>query len=194
MLFRKTTGTDFLVVGLGNPDPQYDNTRHNIGFECLDYIREKSGTRIDKAKFRSLYGVWKNGPNRVFLMKPQTYMNLSGDAVWLCAQFYKIPRENVIIIHDDISLPVGKMRVRRKGSRGGHNGLKSIIGHIGENFPRVKIGVGEKPNPEYDLAAWVLGKFSAEEKKVLESEFESAYKAVCLIMEGQTEKAMNLVN
>lgn len=194
MLFRKDTGADFLVVGLGNPESRYDNTRHNVGFAATDYIRSKTGTKTDKAKFRALYGVWKYNGNRVFLMKPQTYMNLSGDAVWLCAQYYKIPPENIIVISDDVSLAVGKMRIRRKGSRGGHNGLKSIIGHIGDNFPRIKIGVGEKPSPDYDLADWVLGKFTDRETKVLKEEYESVFSAVKLIIDGQTDKAMNLYN
>ena len=194
MLFNTNNGADFIVVGLGNPGSAYDNTRHNIGFSAVDYIAEKTGAKITKAKFSSLLGTWEYEGKKVMLLKPQTFMNLSGDAVGPRAKFYKIPPENVIIIYDDVSLPVGKMRIRRKGSRGGHNGIKSIINHIGENFPRVKIGVGEKPHPDYDLAAWVLGKFGTDDKKALQEEYEKVFDAVKLIIDGKTDKAMNLYN
>ena len=194
MLFNTNNGADFIVVGLGNPGSAYDNTRHNIGFSAVDYIAEKTGTKITKAKFSALLVNWEYEGKKVMLLKPQTFMNLSGDAVGPRAKFYKIPPENVIIIYDDVSLPVGKMRIRRKGSRGGHNGIKSIINHIGENFPRVKIGVGEKPHPDYDLAAWVLGKFGTDDKKALQEEYEKVFDAVKLIIDGKTDKAMNLYN
>lgn len=194
MLFNTNNGADFIVVGLGNPGSAYDNTRHNIGFSAVDYIAEKTGAKITKAKFSALLGTWEYERKKVMLLKPQTFMNLSGDAVGPRAKFYKIPPENVIIIYDDVSLPVGKMRIRRKGSRGGHNGIKSIINHIGENFPRVKIGVGEKPHPDYDLAAWVLGKFGTDDKKALQEEYEKVFDAVKLIIDGKTDKAMNLYN
>lgn len=194
MLFNTNNGADFIVVGLGNPGSAYDNTRHNIGFSAVDYIAEKTGAKITKAKFSALLGTWEYEGKKVMLLKPQTFMNLSGDAVGPRAKFYKIPPENVIIIYDDVSLPVGKMRIRRKGSRGGHNGIKSIINHIGENFPRVKIGVGEKPHPDYDLAAWVLGKFGTDDKKTLQEEYEKVFDAVKLIIDGKTDKAMNLYN
>ncbi len=194
MLFNNKQGTDFLIVGLGNPGSKYDNTRHNIGFACMDYISQKTGTKLDKAKFTGLYGIWKYNDKRVVLLKPQTYMNLSGDRVGRMAKFYKIPAENVIIIYDDVSMAVGKMRIRTKGSAGGHNGIKSIISHIGDIFPRIKLGVGEKPHPEYDLADWVLGKFTDGDKKLLSEKFESAYQSVLLIIDGQTDKAMNLYN
>lgn len=194
MLFNTNNGADFIVVGLGNPGSAYDNTRHNIGFSAVDYIAEKTGAKITKAKFSALLGTWEYEGEKVMLLKPQTFMNLSGDAVGPRAKFYKIPPENVIIIYDDVSLPVGKMRIRRKGSRGGHNGIKSIINHIGENFPRVKIGVGEKPHPDYDLAAWVLGKFGTDDKKALQEEYEKVFDAVKLIIDGKTDKAMNLYN
>ncbi len=181
-------------MGLGNPGSKYDNTRHNIGFACLDYISAKTGTKIDKAKFTALYGIWKYKDSRIILLKPQTYMNLSGDRVGQMAKFYKIPPENVIIIYDDVSMAVGKMRIRLKGSAGGHNGIKSIISHIGDVFPRIKLGVGEKPHPDYDLADWVLGKFSDADKKALSEKFENAYQACLLLTEGQTDKAMNLYN
>ena len=194
MLFNTNNGADFIVVGLGNPGSAYDNTRHNIGFSAVDYIAEKTGAKITKAKFSALLGTWEYEGTKVMLLKPQSFMNLSGDAVGPRAKFYKIPPENVIIIYDDVSLPVGKMRIRRKGSRGGHNGIKSIINHIGENFPRVKIGVGEKPHPDYDLAAWVLGKFGTDDKKALQEEYEKVFDAVKLIIDGKTDKAMNLYN
>ncbi len=194
MLFNNKQGTDFLVVGLGNPGSKYDNTRHNIGFACMDYISQKTGTKLDKAKFTGLYGIWKYKDKRVVLLKPQTFMNLSGDRVGRMAKFYKIPAENVIIIYDDVSMAVGKMRIRTKGSAGGHNGIKSIISHIGDVFPRIKLGVGEKPHPDYDLADWVLGKFTDGDKKLLSEKFESAYQSVLLIIDGQTDKAMNLYN
>ena len=194
MLFKNTQGADFLVVGLGNPGSKYDNTRHNIGFACMDYICEKTGVKLDKAKFTAVYGTWKYKDHKVILLKPQTFMNLSGDAVAAAARFYKIPPENVIIIYDDVSMAVGKMRIRTKGSAGGHNGIKSIIGHIGDVFPRIKLGVGEKPHPDYDLADWVLGKFTDADKKALSEKFDSAYQSVQLIIDGQTDKAMNLYN
>ncbi len=194
MLFKNTQGTDFLIVGLGNPGSKYDNTRHNIGFACMDYISDKLGTKPDKAKFTGLYGIAKYKDKRIVLLKPQTYMNLSGDSVGRMAKFYKIPPENVIIIYDDVSMAVGKMRIRLKGSAGGHNGIKSIISHIGDTFPRIKLGVGEKPHPDYDLADWVLGKFTDGDKKMLSEKFESAYRACLLIIDGQSDKAMNLYN
>ncbi len=194
MLFKNTQGADYLIVGLGNPGSKYDNTRHNIGFAAMDYICDKTGTRLDKAKFKALYGTWKYKDKKIILLKPQTFMNLSGEAVGAAARFYKIPPENVIIIYDDVSMAVGKMRIRLKGSAGGHNGIKSIISHIGDAFPRIKLGVGEKPHPEYDLADWVLGKFTDSDKKALSEKFESAYQSVQLIIDGSTDKAMNLYN
>lgn len=183
-----------MIVGLGNPGSKYRNTRHNIGFAAVDYIARKLGVNIDKAKFHALYAIAKTGDKKVLLLKPQTFMNLSGEAVSAASRFYKISPANILIIYDDVSLPVGKMRIRLKGSAGGHNGIKSIISHTGENFARIKLGVGEKPHPDYDLADWVLGKFSREDTKVLSEKFESAYQASLLIMEGQADKAMNLYN
>ena len=194
MFFKSSQGTDFLIVGLGNPGSKYDNTRHNIGFAAVDYICEKTGTKLDKAKFTALYGTWKYKDKKVVILKPQTFMNLSGNAVGAMARFYKIPPENVIVIYDDVSMAVGKMRIRAKGSAGGHNGIKSIISQIGDVFPRIKLGVGEKPHPEYDLADWVLGKFSDLDRKILSDTFESAYQSVMLMIDGQTDKAMNLYN
>ena len=194
MLFKNTQGADYMIVGLGNPGSKYDNTRHNIGFACVDYICDKAGVKPDKAKFKALYGTWKYKDKKVIILKPQTYMNLSGEAIGAAARFFKIPPENVILIYDDVSMAVGKMRIRLKGRAGGHNGIKSTIAHIGDTFPRIKMGVGEKPHPEYDLADWVLGKFTDSDKKALSEKFESAYQAVQLIIDGQSDKAMNLYN
>ncbi|MBR5251500.1 MAG: aminoacyl-tRNA hydrolase [Oscillospiraceae bacterium] len=195
MLFKSKSGSiDYIVVGLGNPGPKYDNTRHNIGFEALDYIAKENGVSVTKAKFSALYGVWDAGDAKVMLLKPQTFMNLSGDAVAAAAHFYKVPAQNIIVIYDDVSLDVGKMRIREKGSAGGHNGIKSIIGHMGQEFPRIKMGVGQKPHPEYDLADWVLGKFSDSDKKLLADRFEDAHKAVKLMVKGDSQKAMNMYN
>ncbi|MBR5818198.1 MAG: aminoacyl-tRNA hydrolase, partial [Clostridia bacterium] len=145
----------FIVAGLGNPGKEYEDTRHNVGFLALDYIASSAGVKADRAKFHALVAEGKIGDKRVLFMKPQTYMNNSGTAISEAAAFYKIPAENVIILHDEISFEPGLFRIRRRGSAGGHNGLKSIISYIGEEFPRIKIGVGKKPSPEYDLAAWV---------------------------------------
>ena len=194
MFLKSSQGADYLVVGLGNPGTRYDNTRHNIGFACVDYICDKTGVKLDKAKFKALYGIWKYKDKKIVLVKPQTFMNLSGEAVGAVARFYKISPENVIIIYDDVSMAVGKLRIRLKGSAGGHNGIKSIISHIGDVFPRIKLGVGEKPHPEYDLADWVLGKFTDSDRKLLAEKFDSAYQAVQLMIDGQSDKAMNLYN
>ena len=194
MFFKNTQGADYMIVGLGNPGAKYDNTRHNIGFACVDYICDKTGVKLDKAKFNALYGTWKYKDKKIIILKPQTFMNLSGEAVGAAARFYKIPPENVVIIYDDVSMAVGKMRIRLKGSAGGHNGIKSIISHMGDAFPRIKLGVGEKPHPEYDLADWVLGKFTDGDRKLLSEKFDSAYQAVQLMIDGQSDKAMNLYN
>jgi PTH1 family peptidyl-tRNA hydrolase len=194
MFFKKELGAEYLVVGLGNPGKKYDLTRHNTGFMMLDYTADRLGVKISKLKFSSLWTNAKLGGVNVILQKPVTYMNLSGDAVGEIARYYKIPPDRVIIIHDDISLPVGKIRIRLKGSAGGHNGLKSIISHIGENFIRIKVGVGEKPSSDYDLADWVLSEFSKEEQDILSNEAENVFSAMTLIVQGEAEKAMNLYN
>ena len=155
-----------LVVGLGNPGEKYAKTRHNVGFMTLDYLSDKLNLKITKSKFKALVGDGELGGKRVLFMKPQTFMNNSGEAVREAVEFYKIPVSNVIVIFDDISLQPGKMRIRQKGSDGGHNGIKSIIYHLNSNeFPRIKIGVGAKPNPEYDLADWVLGDIAKEDRE-----------------------------
>jgi PTH1 family peptidyl-tRNA hydrolase len=190
------TGTpEFLVVGLGNPEPKYDTTRHNAGFMAIDHIAQKTGCKVNQLKFKSLCGMCEIEGKKVMLIKPTTYMNSSGEAVREAAAFYKIPPEKTIIIFDDISLDVGKMRIRRKGSDGGHNGIKSIIYLTGsDQFPRIKVGVGKKPHPDYDLAAWVLGHFSAEELKMLEEVYEHCYQALGEMLKGNIDRAMNLFN
>lgn len=186
---------EYLVVGLGNPDRKYENTRHNTGWLALDYIAEKLDCKVNKIKYKSLIGTCEIGDSKVMLMKPTTYMNNSGQAVVEAMNFYKIPAENVIVIFDDISLDVGKMRIRSKGSDGGQKGMRSIINLSGSQaFPRIKIGIGAKPNPDWDLADWVLSKFTDKEMKDLEKMFENAYKAVELIIDGKMDRAMNLFN
>lgn len=197
MFGKKNYGgsVEYLVVGLGNPDRKYENTRHNTGWMALDYIAEKLDCRLNKIKYKSLIGTCEIGDSKVMLMKPTTYMNNSGQAVVEAMNFYKIPAENVIVIFDDISLDVGKMRIRSKGSDGGQRGMRSIISLSGSQaFPRIKIGIGAKPNPDWDLADWVLSKFTDKEMKDLEKMFENAYKAVELIIDGKMDRAMNLFN
>ena len=198
--FRKKTyasvGTpEFIVVGLGNPDRKYTLTRHNSGFLCVDMLSQKLNFRVDKLKFKSLIADTTINGRRCIVMKPQTYMNNSGEAVRECASFYKIPPERIIVISDDTSLDIGKMRIKRKGSDGGQKGLRSIIYHMNsDNFPRVKIGVGKKPHPDYDMADWVLSEFKKDEQKVLEPVLENACKALELMLDNQIDKAMNLYN
>ena len=185
------TPVSFIIAGLGNPGAQYEKTRHNVGFVAIDYIAEKLGVRIDRAKFHALTAEAKIGEVRVLLMKPQTYMNNSGVAIGEAAAFYKIPPERVLVLHDEISFDPGIIRIRRKGSAGGHNGLKSIIAHLAsEEFPRVKIGVGKKPNPEYDLADWVLGKLPKEHSDTIDNKREDILGAARLIAEGKIDEAM----
>lgn len=188
---RDTTPVSVIIAGLGNPGAQYVKTRHNVGFVAIDYIAEKLGVRIDRAKFHALVTEAKIGNVRVLLMKPETFMNNSGVAIGEAAAFYKIPAERVIVLHDEISFEPGIIRIRRKGSAGGHNGLKSIIAHLSsEDFPRVKIGVGKKPTPEYDLADWVLGKMPKDASDSVEARHEDILGAVRLIAEGKIDDAM----
>ena len=192
---RSQGGIEFLIVGLGNPGGKYEITRHNAGFLWADLFAESLNTEIKRLKYHALTAEVNIAGHRCLLMKPQTFMNNSGEAVSEAAKFYKIPLEKIIVVFDDISLPIGKLRVRRKGSAGGHNGIKSIIAHLGsENFPRVKIGVGAKPHPDYDLADWVLTSFKKEDFPALKEAMESACKAVELIVKGETDKAMNQYN
>ena len=182
----------YVVVGLGNPGKDYAGTRHNVGFDMLDTLSAKLGVKIDRARFDALTAEATVAGVRVLLVKPQTFMNLSGKAVREALAFYKIPPENLIVFCDDVSFDVGQARIRRKGSHGGHNGLRNIIAEIGsENFVRVKIGVGKKPRPDYDLIDWVLGHFSAEDKKTLASTYEELLGALDLLVHGDVDGAMN---
>ena len=176
---NKSGSAEYLIVGLGNPDRKYENTRHNCGWLAIDYISQKLGVKVNKIKFKSFTGECTIGGSKALLMKPTTYMNNSGQAVVEAMNFYKIPPEKVIVIFDDVSLDVGKMRIRQKGS---------------DAFPRIKIGIGSKPNPNWDLADWVLSKFSDSERRELEKMFENACGAVELIIGGKIDRAMNLYN
>ena len=189
---EEKTPVTHLVVGLGNPGREYEKTRHNVGFMMLDALAKKYSVSVTTSKFHALIGEGTIDGVRTILMKPQTYMNNSGEAVAECARFYKIPPENVLILCDEISFDVGIFRIRRKGSAGGHNGLKSIIAHLGsEGFPRFKIGVGNKPNPEYDLAAWVLARFPEGDLKTLATMEDSVIGATLLCLKGDIDTAMN---
>ena len=193
MLFQKKAPVSWLVVGLGNPGGQYENTRHNAGFLTADELARRGRFAIQRLKFKALTAAVEISGQGVLMMKPTTFMNLSGEAVGEAARFYKIPPDHVLVISDDVSLPLGKLRIRTGGSAGGHNGLKSIIQHLGaDQFPRVK--VGEKPHPDYDMADWVLGKFQGEDKKVMDETVKRAADAVeCYLRDGP-QKAMNRFN
>ena len=197
MLFTKqpSGGADWLLVCLGNYGKKYENTRHNVGFLAADRLIEKNDLKCNRLRFKALTELIDFGGARVLLMKPQTYMNLSGEAAGEAARFYKIPPERVLVISDDVSLPLGRLRVRGNGSAGGHNGLKNIIAHLGtDQFPRVKVGVGAPPNPDYDMIDWVIGGFSAAERKVIDAAVDRALDAAeCVIAHGVTE-AQNRFN
>ena len=196
MLFKKNAGgATWLVVGLGNPGDKYENTRHNVGFMVADELAERQKVPVQRLKFKALTNLVTISGEKVLLMKPVTYMNLSGEAVGQAADFYKIPPDHVLVISDDTALAPGRLRIRKGGSAGGHNGLKKIILHLGtDQFPRVRVGVGEKPHPDYDLADWVLGKFVGEDKKTMDQAVKRAADAVeCLIQEGP-DRAMNRFN
>ena len=192
---RSAGGASWLLVCLGNPGDQYDNTRHNVGFMVADQLGERYGLPIQKLKFKALTNMFSISGEKVLVMKPVTYMNLSGEAVRPAADFYKIPPERILVISDDTALDPGKLRIRIKGSAGGHNGLKNIIQHLGtDQFPRVRVGVGQKPHPDYDLADWVLGKFQGEDKKAMDEAVKRAADAVeCILKEG-VDRAMNRFN
>ena len=184
-----------IVVGLGNPGAKYTFTRHNAGFLTLDYISQKLNFKIDRLKFNALTGECMVAGKRVLFMKPQTFMNLSGEAVSAAASFYKISPENIIVIFDDISLEPGRLRVRREGSAGGHNGIKSIIEHLGtQSFPRIKMGVGAKPNPDCDLADWVLSRFTKNEADEIKKCTENVIDALEIMVTGDIDKAMSRHN
>ena len=191
----KQEGDEWLVAGLGNPEPRYDGTRHNAGFEALDELAKRWNISINRSKFQGLYGAGTVDGRKVVLLKPLTYMNLSGDSIAAAASFFKIPPQRVLVLCDDIAQAPGKIRIRRQGSAGGHNGLKSIIARLGsQEFPRIRIGVGEKPRPDADLANWVLGHFSPEDKKAVEGRYGDIEDAARLIFDGSIEQAMSRHN
>ena len=189
------TSETWLIVGLGNPGKEYTRTRHNCGFRALDILADKLGCKVDKGKFQGLYGQCSYRGKKLLLLKPQTYMNLSGRSVLQLSAYFNVPPQRIIVMFDDISLEPGRLRIRSDGSAGGHNGIKSIISELGsQDFPRVKIGVGSKPNPEYDLADWVLSSFSAQEEKALVPALERAADAALCIMEQGVPEAANRFN
>lgn len=196
MIFKKSNGGyEYLIAGLGNPGAKYEMTRHNAGFLALELLERKENLSIKKLKYHSLVGDIVINGKKCLVMKPQTFMNNSGEAVGEAARFFKIPPERVIVISDDISLDVGKIRIKRKGSAGGHNGLKSIIAHLGsENFVRIKVGVGKKPSADYDLVDWVLGRFPKELENDLKTALENTVSALPYIVDDEIDKAMNLYN
>lgn len=194
--FRPARGpVTHIVAGLGNPGQKYLHTRHNAGFMAVDYLAQKEGFKVDRLKYKALAGELRAGDARAVVLKPQTYMNLSGESLREAADFYKIPPERVIVIFDDISLPPGKLRIRRSGSDGGHNGIKSIIQCLGsQDFPRIKIGVGNRPRPEYDLADWVLSEFDKKEQEAIFTALGRCHDALLLILSGRIDEAMNRFN
>lgn len=197
MFFAKnrTTGIEWIVCCLGNPGREYDNTRHNVGFLTADKLAEKYHTDIKRIRFKAMTGTLEMDGYKVLVIKPNTYMNLSGTALQEAAAFYKVAPDHCLVVSDDVSLDPGRLRLRRNGSAGGHNGLKSIINMLGsQDFPRVKIGVGKKPHPDYDLADWVLGKFTPEDQKLIDKAGDTACEAIeCIITKGM-DRAMNLYN
>ena len=195
MFFKSSGSVSWLLVFLGNPGPKYECTRHNAGFMAADALARKLGVSINRARFKALTAPAEINGEKVLLMKPQTYMNLSGEAVGEAARFYKILPENVIVVSDEVSLPLGKLRVRMKGSAGGHNGLKSIITSLGsDNFPRVRIGVGAPPHPDYDMADWVLSVFRNQDLEDMLSAADRAAEAVITYVTDGPERAMNRFN
>ncbi len=196
MFFKKSAGAvSWLLVCLGNPGKQYENTRHNIGFLAADALEKRCGVKINKLRYRALSGEVKLAGQRVLVIKPQTYMNLSGEAVKLAGGFYKIPPDHVLVISDDVSLPLGKLRIRAGGSAGGHNGLKNIIAHLGtDQFPRIKVGVGAPAHPEHEMVDWVIGKFTPQERKTVDEAIEKVLDAVECVIEKGVGEAQNRYN
>ena len=190
-----SSNIEYIIVGLGNPGEKYSRTRHNAGFLAIDYLSQKYSADVNQLKFKSLIGDVKIGEHRALLMKPQTFMNNSGEAVGEAAKFYKIAPENIIVIVDDIYQAPGRMRIRKNGSAGGHNGLKSIIEHLGaDTFPRIKIGVGEKPSPEYELADWVLARIPKADEEPMFKIFEATADCIPMLLDGKTDDAMGKFN
>ncbi|CAB1243873.1 MAG: aminoacyl-tRNA hydrolase [Oscillospiraceae bacterium] len=199
MFFQKSPeavgSIEYLLVGLGNPGKEYEGTRHNTGFMAIDKIADDAGVKLDRLKFKGLCTSATFGGKKVLLLKPSTFMNLSGQSVTEAMRFYKLPPEKVIVLFDDISLPCGHLRIRRKGSDGGHNGMKNILYLSGsDQFPRIKIGVGKKPNPQWDLADWVLSHFSTDEMKLMDESTKNAAAAAALMVNDKIDEAMNRYN
>jgi PTH1 family peptidyl-tRNA hydrolase len=199
MLFQKSPeavgAIEYLLVGLGNPGKEYEGTRHNTGFMAIDKIANDAGVKLDRLKFKGFCASTTFGGKKVLLLKPSTFMNLSGQSVTEAMRFYKLPPEKVIVFFDDISLPCGHLRIRRKGSDGGHNGMKNILYLSGsDQFPRIKIGIGKKPNPQWDLADWVLSHFSTDEMKLMDESTKNAAAAAALMVNGKIDEAMNRYN
>ncbi|MFV0351878.1 MAG: aminoacyl-tRNA hydrolase [Oscillospiraceae bacterium] len=195
MFFKKASSQiEWIVAGLGNPGKKYEGTRHNIGFDALDYAADKWGIDVKRSKFDALYGTGEVEGKKILLLKPQTFMNLSGVSVQKASDFYKVPAKRVLVLFDDISLQPGMLRIRLSGSAGGHNGLKSIITFVGDQFPRVKIGVGAKPHPDYDLADWVLSRFTTAERKAIDARLNDITLAAQLLMQGKISEAMSQYN
>ena len=195
MFFSNPGGVQWLLVFLGNPGPRYAFTRHNVGFLTCDALSEKLGVKVERLRFHALTGQAEIGGEKVLLMKPQTMMNLSGDAVAPAAKFYKVPAERVIVVSDEVSLPVGQLRIRKKGSAGGHNGLKSIISRLGsDQFPRIRVGVGSPPHPEYEMSDWVLGTFQNEDAETIKDAVKAAAEACVSYIQDGPDKAMSKFN
>ena len=197
MFFQRkdSSGVQWLIVGLGNPGSKYWNTRHNVGYAALDALADRLGVKVDRVKFQGLLGQGTAEGRKVILLKPTTYMNLSGQSVAAAAKFYKLPPEKVLVLFDDISLEPGRLRVRKEGSAGGHNGIKSIISCLGSQaFPRIKIGVGAKPHPDYDLADWVLSVFPYDEREAMKEVYDRAAQAALTLIDQGPEAAANRFN
>ena len=191
---KKSGGVQWLLVCLGNQGKEYANTRHNIGFLAADALEKRTGVKFNKLKYRALTGEVTLGGQRVLVVKPQTYMNLSGEAVKLAGGFYKIPPERILVLYDDVSLPLGKLRIRASGSAGGHNGIKNIIAHLGTDaFPRIKVGVGAPAQPD-GMVDWVIGNFTASERKVVDAAIEKALDAAECVIEHGVSEAQNRFN
>ena len=196
MIFQRTcSGVSWLLVGLGNPGSKYESTRHNMGFLAVDGLARRKGFRFNKLRFRAWTAEWMVNGEKVLVMKPQTYMNLSGESVGEAARFYKVPADHVLVISDDVSMPVGKLRIRKSGSAGGHNGLKNIIQHLGTDvFPRIKVGVGMPDHPEHEMVDWVIGKPQGEEAKTLRAALDRAADAALTVITDGAARAMNKFN
>lgn len=195
LLGAKSAAVDWLVVGLGNPGAKYEHTRHNMGFLTVDLLAEQAGVKLNKVKFKSAYNIIPFAGSKCLVMKPQTYMNLSGESVGEAARFYKIPADHVLVISDDVSLPAGKLRIRGGGSAGGHNGLKNIIQHLGtDRFPRIKVGVGSPRPGEHDMVDWVMGKPMGEDRTAVEDALDRAGEAAKTLITEGIDRAMNRFN